>query len=102
MESLIDRRCAGCTRDCSDALYYECTLRDYLFYKANSAIVEKIEPAQNNPKYKAYGAYGVPSTIVEGINKFFAENPQAEIISITKLDGYEAYYPGVMVVVKEN
>ena len=142
MESLIDRRCVGCVRDCDNELYYKCARNDYSFYKSKKEeepfywgkkcrscanivncdvqraencidadyglyekkepLIKKIELAQNNPKYKADGAYGVPSTIVEGINKFFAENPQAEIISITKLDGYEAYYPGVMVVVREN
>lgn len=34
MESLIDRRCAGCTRECSDALYYKCALNDYLCYES--------------------------------------------------------------------
>ena len=89
MESLIDRRCAGCVRDCTNELYYKCAQSDYPFYKCKS-------------KYKAYGFYGTPEPIVAKINKFFVENPQAEVLSITKLDGFEEYYPGVMVVVKEN
>lgn len=143
MESLIDRRCAGCVRDCDNELYYKCAQNDYYFYKRKTEesplywgercktcvnaivdcdakraencidadyglyekkepLIKKIELAQNKPKYKAFGAYGVPSTIVEGINKFFLENPQVEIVSITKLDAFESYYPGVMMVVREN
>ena len=36
MESLIDRRCAGCTRECSDSLYYKCSLNDYLCYESKT------------------------------------------------------------------
>ena len=143
MESLIDRRCAGCTRECDSELYYKCVVNDYLcyeskaeekpfywsekckscanaivncdaqraencidadygFYEKKEPLIKKIELAQNKPKYKAFGFYGTPRPVVEEINKFFAENPQVEVLSITKLDGFEEYYPGVMVVVKEN
>lgn len=33
MESLIDRRCAGCVRECDSGLYYKCAQNDYYFYK---------------------------------------------------------------------
>lgn len=33
MENLIDRRCAGCVRDCDSGLYYKCAQNDYSFYK---------------------------------------------------------------------
>ena len=143
MESLIDRRCAGCTRDCDNELYYKCAQNDYYFYKrkteenplywgercktcANAIVncdakraencidadygsyekkeplIKKIELAPNKPKYRAFGFYGTPEPVVAKINKFFVENPQAEVLSITKLDGFEEYYPGVMVVVKED
>ena len=141
MESLIDRRCAGCKQTCDDTMYYACAQNDYRFYtsepkndkeilwgekcktcknkfcnidkaekciendykfyKVNS-VVEKIELVLNKPKYKAYGFYGKPEPIVAKVNKFFVENPQVEVLSITKLDGFEEYYPGVMVVVRED
>lgn len=141
MESLIDRRCAGCKQPCDDTMYYVCAQNDYRFYTSEpkndkeilwgekcktckykfcnidkaekciendykyykvDSVVEKIELVLSKPKYKAFGFYGTPGTIVEGINNFFAENSQVEIVNIIKLDSYGDYYPGVMVVVREN
>ena len=89
MESLIDRRCAGCVRDCSNELYYKCAQSDYPFYKCKS-------------KYKAFSFTGRPSTIVKELNEFFVENPQVEIVNIVKVEGYSNEAPGVVMVVKEN
>lgn len=142
MESLVDRRCAGCKQTCDDTMYYACAQNDYRFYtsepkndkeilwgekcktckykfckidkaekciendykyyKVDSVIIEKIELARNNPKYKAFGFIGDPLDIVEELNKFFVENSQVEVVNITKLDGFKGYCPGVMIVVREN
>ena len=141
MQSLVDRRCAGCKQTCDDTMYYACAQNDYRFYtsepknegnifwgekcktckykfckidkaekcidndykyyKADS-VVEKIELVLSKPKYKAFGFTGKPKDIVAKINNFFEENSQVEVVNITKLDGFETYYPGVMVVVKED
>lgn len=142
MQSLIDRRCAGCKQTCDDIMYYACAQNDYRFYTSepkdegnifwgekcktcknkfckidkaekcidndykyykSDSVVEKIELVLNKPKkYKAFGFVGQTMDIVEDLNKFFAENSQVEVVNIIKLDGFEKYYPGVMVVVKEN
>lgn len=80
----------------------KCIENDYKYYKGSSVVVEKIKLAQDKPRYKAFGFTGKPLSIVEELNKFFAENSDIEIVSITKLDSCSNCYPGIVVVVKEN
>ena len=101
-EILWGEKCKTCkNKFCNIDKAEKCIENDYKFYKADS-VIEKIELVLNKPKYKAYGFYGKPEPIVAKVNKFFVENPQVEVLSITKLDGFEEYYPGVMVVVRED
>ena len=96
MESLIDRRCAGCVRDCNNEQYYKCAVvADYGFY-------EKNESAQNKPKYKAFSFTGRPSTVAKELNEFFAENPQVEIVNMVEVEDYAIEESGIVMIVKEN
>jgi hypothetical protein len=88
--------------DCDAKRAENCIDADYGLYEKKEPLIKKIELAQSRPKYKAFGFIGGPLDIVEDLNKFFAENSQVEVVNITKLDGFEEYYPGVMVVVREN
>lgn len=103
-EILWGEECKTCkNRFCNIDKAEKCIENDYKYYKDDSVIVEKIKLAPDKPRYKAFGFYGTSETIVEGINKFFTEKSDiVEIVKIVKLDSFGEYYPGVMVVVRED
>lgn len=102
---IFDRRCAGCVQKCDDILYYACAQNDYHFYKRKVEEEEQAKSMARAPKqsYKAFEFTGRPSTIAEDLNKFFAENSNVEVVSVTRVDGYaNETAPGVLMIVKEK
>lgn len=103
-ESLfLGEKCNTCkNKFCSIDEAEKCIDGYYELHEKKEPLIRTLELAQSKPKYKAFGFTGKPLDIVEELNKFFAENSQGEVVNITKLDSFGEYYPGVMVVVREN
>lgn len=78
MESLIDRRCAGCIRDCDSGLYYKCAQNDYSFYKRKK---------EEKSKYFSKIFEGWPEEVEKELNIFFEKNSNVCPYSFVKING---------------
>ena len=78
MESLIDRRCAGCVRDCDNELYYKCAQSDYPFYKRKK---------EEKPKYFSKIFEGWSEEVEKELNNFFEKNSDVCPYSFVKISG---------------
>lgn len=97
MESLIDRRCAGCKQTCDDTMYYACAQNDYRFYTSEPKNDKEILWGENckTCKYKFcnidkaekciendYKYYKANSVVVEKI-KLALDKPKYKAFSFT-------------------
>ena len=94
-------KCKSCVNaKCDIDKAEKCIEADYGLYEKKEAPIKSMVVAPK-PSYKAFKFTGRPSTIAEELNKFFAENSNVEVVSVTRVDGYaNETASGVLMIVK--
>ena len=100
--SLIDKRCAGCLRRCSERQYIQCVMDDYSFYDGGIEVEELKVVMAKMPKYFAENFSVSADEIKEGLNRFFRTCPSFELKQVLNLTQAEDLLNTIMIIVEKT
>lgn len=99
--SLVDKRCTGCLRRCSERQYIQCVMDDYSFYDGGIE-VEELKAVTKKQKYFAINFSAPADEIKEDLNWFFRTHPDYELKQILNLTQAEDLLNTIMIIVEKT
>ena len=99
--SLVDKRCEGCLRRCSERQYIQCVMDDYSFYDGGIE-VEEVKVVIKKQKYFAVNFSGSADEVKEDLNRFFQTFPNFELKQTLNLTQSEDLLNTIMIIVEKT